>query len=247
MSKEIKIFFSLACMVLVTLHVYNLFKLDMISLVLLCVAILPWVSRWISPWVQKCFESIKFGDFEAKFRELKETVDATKQELDKFKSIYIGMEDDYLKTCSRFNPNAETKELDKLASLLKSKAKGLASIDFLFSGLENTDDQALAFGAACALHVRPQIHAVDGVLNLLDNIVSQDDLRNFRLKTVYRLLMAINQIVMLDLRENNTILTDVQRAKIECVIKKTAENKRCKNDDTATFALKIRDKVQQNT
>jgi len=50
------------------IHIYpNEIVLDQISLVMIRIGILPWVSEWLS--------SIKMGGFEAKFRELESKVE----------------------------------------------------------------------------------------------------------------------------------------------------------------------------
>lgn len=226
-----KIVFSLIAVLAGALHTFGLLKFDAIGMSLLMVATIPWASSWL--------ESIKFGNFEAKFRELKEAVVATQKELDQLKSTYLEMEKDFLKSCAEFNPDAPATELDKLASKLKAKAKGLTSIDFLFSNLAESSDQAEVFGAACALHVRPQFHAVDAVIGLMDELSKTSDLRRFRLKTIYRLLMAVDEIVKLDNRNDDGLLTDEQRSGIVRVLGQLQSHQRCLNDDTSHYAAKI--------
>lgn len=226
-----KISFSLIAILAGALHTFELFKLDIIGMSLLVLAIIPWASSWI--------ESIKIGNFEAKFRELKEAVDATQKELDKLKSTYLEMEQDFLKACSEFNPDADKIELDKLASKLKAKAKGLISIDFLFSNLVSSSNQSEIFGAACALHVRPQFHAINSVISLIDVLSNTVDLRGFRLKTIYRLLMAVDEIVKLDTRNNNGLLADEQRRNIARVLGRLHSHPKCISDDTSKYAAKI--------
>ncbi|WP_222840461.1 hypothetical protein [Aeromonas hydrophila] len=226
-----KIAFSLIAILAGALHTFGFLKFDAIGMTLLMLATIPWASSWL--------ESIKFGNFEAKFRELKEAVDATQKELDQLKSTYLEMEKDFLKTCAEFSPDASAAELNKLASRLKAKAKGLTSIDFLFSNLAETSNQAEVFGAACALHVRPQFHAIDGVISLIDALSKTADLRGFRLKTIYRLLMAVDEIVKLDTRNDDGLLTDEQRKGIARALEQLQSHQRCITDDTSQYAAKI--------
>ncbi|WP_417361268.1 hypothetical protein [Gallaecimonas pentaromativorans] len=226
-----KISFSLIVILAGALHTFGLVKFDVIGMSLLMLAAIPWVSSWL--------ESIKFGNFEAKFRELKEAVVATQKELDQLKSIYLKMEKDFLMTCSEFNPDAPATELNRLASNLKAKAKGLTSIDFLFSNLANSSNQAEVFGAACALHVRPQFHAIDAVIDLIDTLSKTEDLRGFRLKTIYRLLMAVDEIVKLDTRNKDGLLTDEQRGGVVRVLGQLQSHRRCIGDDTSQYAATI--------
>jgi len=227
-----KIIFSFIAILAATFHTFEWgVKFDAIGMSLLLLAAIPWGSSWL--------ESIKVGNFEAKFRELQEAVDATQKELDQLKSTYREMEQDFMKTCNEFDPDAPATELNKLASKLKAKAKGLTSIDFLFSNLANSSNQAEVFGAACALHVRPQFHAIDGVINLLDALSKTATLRDFRLKTIYRLLMAVDEIVKLDTRNDESLLTDEQRKGIARVLAQLQSHPRCLADDTSQYAAKI--------
>lgn len=226
-----KIFISLIAVSAGVLHTFKVVEFDPIGMSLLLLAAIPWASSWL--------ESIKVGNFEAKFRELKEAVDATQKELDQLKSTYVEMEKDFLKTCAEFNPDAPATDLNKLASKLKAKAKGLTSIDFLFSNLANSSNQAEVFGAACALHVRPQFHAIDSVISLIDMLSKTPDLRGFRLKTIYRLLMAVDEIVKLDTRNDDDLLTPEQRQDIARVLGQLQCHRRCADDDTAQYAAKI--------
>lgn len=229
-----KIAFSIAGIVAGVLHTSGLVEFDLIGLALFAIAIIPWASSWL--------ESIKVGDFEAKFRELKEAVDATQKQLDQLKSTYLEMEKDFLATCAEFDPDATATVLNKLASKLKAKAKGLASIDFIFSDIAASSDQSLVFGAACALHVRPQFHAIDGVVSLIDAISKTSNLRGFRLKTIYRLLMAVDEIVKLDTRNNDGLLSSDQRHRIDKVLVQLAAHPKCMKDDIATYANRISSK-----
>ena len=226
-----KIGFSVLAILAGTLHTFGLLMFDAIGMSLLMLAAIPWASSWL--------ESIKVGTFEAKFRELKDAVDATQKELDLLKATYHEMEKDFLKTCAEFNPDAPATELNRLASKLKAKAKGLTSIDFLFSNLANSSNQAEVFGAACALHVRPQFHAIDGVISLIDALSKTSDLRGFRLKTIYRLLMAVDEIVKLDTRNDDGLLSNEQRREVVRVLSQLQSHHRCITDDTSQYAAKI--------
>jgi len=230
-----KIAFSIAGLIAGVLHTSGVVKFDTIGLALFALAVIPWASTWL--------ESVKFGDFEAKFRELKEAVDATQKQLDQLKSTYIKMEKDFLETCAEFDVDASATELNKLASKLKAKAKGLASIDFIFSDIVNTSDEGLVFGAACALHVRPQFQAIDGIIRLLDAISNTNDLRDFRLKTIYRLLMAVDEIIKLDAINNDGLLKSDQRHDVAKILGKIAVHPKCVNDDIATYAKRIVSKL----
>lgn len=226
-----KIFFSFLAIVIGVLHTLDIFRLDAIGLAIFGIATLPWISRWL--------KSIKVGDFEAEFRELKAVVEATQNELDQLKLTYQEMEVDFIKSCKDFDPEASSTELNQLATNLKAKAKGLISIDFIFKDLVNSSDEALIFGAACALSVRPQFHAIDKILDLFLILSESPDMRGVRLKTIYRLLMALDEIIKLDYRNRKDLLTDEQRERIKDILIKIKKHPKCLNDDTATYANRI--------
>lgn len=230
-----KLAFSLTFVVVAVLHIQRVVEWDVIGLTLLILAAVPWASSWL--------ESIKLGDFEAKFRELQESVDATRKELRQLKATYSEMEAEFLLACAKFDPEASSTQLNKLASELKAKAKGLASIDFIFSDLATTSDQSRAFGAACALQVRPQFHAIDGVVGLLDALSQSEDLNGFRPKTVYRLLMAVDEIVKLDSRTAEGLLSEQQRRDVGRVMRQIEVNMTCAPDDTSKIAARIAAKL----
>lgn len=230
-----KAVFSIVIALLAVAHVSHAITIDAAGMALIGLAMVPWASSWL--------ESIRVGDFEAKFRALQQTVDATKKELDEIKATYQVMQDDYLDDCKAFDPDAPAAELNRLATRLKAKAKGLASIDFLFADLAQTGDQGLAFGAACALQVRPQFQAIDGVVRLLDALAQTPDLRGFRLKTIYRLLMAVDEIVKLDARNGRTLLSDAQRGALAAALQQLARHARCVGDDTEDYAQRIGGKL----
>ncbi|WCN15554.1 hypothetical protein GV054_18910 [Marinomonas mediterranea] len=196
------------------------------------------------PWAPKWLESVKFGDFEAKFRKIKEELDATKQEVSLLKHRYSELEDDYLNECKKFDPDASPQVLNKLATSLKGKAKGLSSVDFLFRDLNLNSPQHIAFGAACAMQVRPAFHALDAVTNLLSALAKKPDINGYRLKTIYRLLMAIDEVVRLN--EKNQDVELVSKKQSESIKKMTVlvvDNPQCRNDDTAKLASKIAEKL----
>ena len=136
-------------------------------------------------------------------------------ELDNLKKRYSALEEEYLETCDEFDASATSQVLDKQASKLKAKAKGLSSIDFLFDDLSAKSSQGVILGAVCTIHVRPQFHVLSSLISLINNLASIDDLMLFRLKVAYRLVMAIDSIVKLNKKNEVSLIDDEAKDKLK--------------------------------
>jgi len=236
MSNLPKIIVSAISVAGLIIHLYpNEIELDQISLVLVCIGILPWVSEWLS--------SIKMGGFEAKFRELESKVEKTELELGNLKKRYSALEEEYLETCNEFDVRATSQVLDKLASKLKAKAKGLSSIDFLFDDLSGKSPQGVILGAVCAIHVRPQFHVLSSLVSLINDLSSIRDLSFFRLKVAYRLIMAIDSIVNLNKKNEVSLIDDAAKEKLKNALEQMADHPYFKDDDVSQKCITVVDKL----
>ncbi len=226
----------LICAAAIAVHVLTPYQFDQYVVMFMLIGLIPWLPKWL--------ESVRLGDFEAKFRKIEEELQATRDEVDQLKKRYTELEADYLAECEKFDPEASAAALNKLASSLKGKAKGLASVDFLFHDLSPGSPQYIAFGAACAMQVRPAFHTLDAIVSLLTGLAGKSDLGGYRLKTVYRLLMAVDEVVRLNSKnEDVELVSPEQAARIRTMAGLIAQNPRCRDDDTAAFAVKIADKL----
>jgi len=231
-----KIVTSAIAIIGLVVHEYpNDIKLDEISIILICVGILPWVSEWLS--------SIKMGGFEAKFRKLEDKVEQQEVELDNLKARYSALEEEYLETCSEFRVTSESSDLDKLASKLKAKAKGLSSIDFLFTNLSVNSPQGKLLGAACAIHVRPQFHLLPSLVSLVEQLGSTNELKPLRLKVVFRLIMAIDSIVNLDNKNEASLIEPEYQEKLKAALKKMSTHPYFINDDVSKKCMSVASKL----
>lgn len=241
-----KLAITILSLIFFALEVTGSIKVSWTAVVLLVIAFLPWAAPWL--------ESVRVGDFEAKFRELRsevaaarKDVDETRREVDTLKAAYQAMDTDYLAACAEFDPEASPSQLNDLASRLKARARGLRAIEFLFQGIDSEKDEGRVFGAACALHVRPQFEAIAGVTALIDKLASDVNLMRFRLKTVYRLLMAVDEIVKLDQRNKGTLLNEEQRTLITAALERMRTHSRCASDDTGELCARIVRKLAKPT
>ena len=231
-----KYLLPLLCAAAIAVHILTPYKLDQYVVMLVVIGLIPWLPTWL--------ESVRVGDFEAKFRKMEEELQATRAEVEQLKKRYTELEDDYLAECEKFDPEASAAALNRLASSLKGKAKGLASVDFLFNNLSISSPQPVAFGAACAMQVRPAFHTLDAIVSLLSGLAQKPDLGGYRLKTIYRLLMAVDEVVRLNSKNEGIELVSAEQAeKIRRMAVLISQNARCRNDDTAGFALKIAEKL----
>ncbi len=226
----------IVCVALIAIHLLTDYQIDQYIIALALIGLIPWAPTWL--------ESVKYGDFEANFRKVEAELAATKVEVEVLKNRYSELESDYLAECEKFDPDASAQALNKLASNLKGKAKGLSSLDFLFQELNLNSPQYLAFGAACAMQVRPAFHALNSVVNVLTEVAKKPDINRYRLKTVYRLLMAIDEVVRLNTKNQDVELVSKEQSEsIKRMAKFIIKNPRCKDDDTAELASKIVEKL----
>lgn len=223
-----KTLFSVVVSIVAIIHIAGIVNLDAVGLGLVALAVVPWVSQWL--------ESLKVGDFEARFKDLQETLDETREELVELKSMYQSLDDDFLALSNEFDDKSSASDLQKLASQLKAKAKGLGSIDFLVESLGSDAKQSFVFAVACALQVRPQFHAVDNLMACLNGLCKYDDLNGFRLITVYRLVIAVDELIKLNNRANESLFSDKQLSSLSKVLTRISEHPRCMNDDVAKKA-----------
>lgn len=163
----------------------------------------------------KIFERItSFGAFgvEIQLEKIKEKVDSANNEILSIKHQLDSLQTDYLSSAKVFNPNSSAKERDKLASDLKKAASSLDNIDFLLTSLNKTEKETNVFAAACAIQVNPHPKFFKPIVDYLDIVVKEKDLNKLTLKTLYRLVMCIENIARTDNSRNDRHISATDRA-----------------------------------
>jgi len=203
--------------------------------------ILYWLKRNYSEQLSMLFEavrkrieqgsSLKLGPVElGEIKELRDSVQQTQNFVDDLKAKYTSLESAYLASAQAFEPDAPVFDLDELASQLKSLASGLPSLDFMkyiaVSGITQPD----LFALSCALQVRPQADFAVPLASILENIAVKVNLSNFRLRTLYRSIMAIENIIRVDNRQPSKALDNDDRSRIKEALEKFRESPRCVED-----------------
>lgn len=183
------------------------------------------------------------GGFEAKFRELEVKVEKQEQELDNLKARYSALDEEYLETCNEFRVDSTSAQLDKLASKLKAKAKGLSSIDFLFHDLTVHSPQGNILGAACAIHVRPQFHVLPSLIALIEQLGASKELKPLRLKVAYRLIMAIDSIVNINDKNEISLIEPVWQERLKVALKMMSSHPYFVDDDVSEKCSKVANKL----
>jgi hypothetical protein len=202
---------------------------------------LIWLKRNHNEQISMLFEavrkrieqgsSLKLSPVEiGELKELTKTVKQTQNFVDDLKAQYSSLENAYLATAQAFDTDGPVFDLDELASQLKSLASGLPNLDFMkaFSVSEITQPELYAL--SCALQVRPQTDLAVPLASILENIAERPDLSNFRLRTLYRSILALENIIRVDDRKLRKTLPTDDRTRIKEALLKLKESPRCVDD-----------------
>ena len=203
--------------------------------------VLYWLRRNYSEQLSKLFEavrkrieqgsSLKFGPVElGELKELRDSVQQTQNFVDDLKAQYTSLEDAYLATAHAFEPDAPVFDLDELASQLKSLASGLPNLHFMKDIAVPGIAQPDLFALSCALQVRPHVDFAVPLASILESIAEKVNLSNFRLRTLYRAIMAMDSIIRVDNRQTDKVLGTYDRSRIKAALARFRESPRCAED-----------------
>ena len=222
----IAILISIGAILLASLHTLTSIDIDAIGLALLGISALPWIIPFL--------KSAKLpGGIELEFKELKRKVEETKHEIDILKEERRKAEEEFLFVCDQFASGLPTKELDKLGTELEALSGSLPGIDFLEENLlieKLKENQGRTYGTACAIQVRPQSHFFKPLINLINEAAKTTDLAGARLKVIFRIVMAIENILNLDRRKTDPILKAGESNTAKTALEKLANHRRSIDD-----------------
>jgi hypothetical protein len=201
-----------------------------------------WLKRNYSEQVSMLFEavrkrikqgsSLKLGPVEiGELKELRDTVKQTQNFVDDLKAQYSSIENIYLATAQAFDPDSPVFDLDELASQLKSLASGLPNLDFMKAFSVSDISQPELYALSCALQVRPQADLAVPLASSLEYIAERPNLSNFRLRTIYRSILALENIIRVDDRKVSKNLGTDDRLRIKEALVKLKESPRCADDN----------------
>ena len=172
-------------------------------------------------------------------RELKETVQQTKAEVEDVSNKLDAVTDQYLETAESFDPLSDAKDIDKVGSNLKSYAASLDNIDFVFEHLNKDADQSHVYGAGCAIQVRPQPKFLEPLANYILMLSASPNLKKIRLRVAYKLVQAMENILRSDNKKPEPVISTTQRTLAKKALDSLKGHRRSRDDHAANGAKSI--------
>jgi hypothetical protein len=194
------------------------------------------------------FSEVKVGDISLKFQQLEERVavaegkaESAQEQLDDLtvdrKELDAPLE--------AFDSDASSKDLDALASALRPIASAIENpADYEQDLLPGATEEKV-FGAAIVARSQPKARFAEPLAAQIDHLAADKDLRGFRLKTVYRLVMALETVLRTDNRLSRRKLNAELRRRISDALESLAASRRCREDDQANGTRGIGARIQR--
>jgi hypothetical protein len=177
-----------------------------------------------------------FGAFgvSVQLDKIKESVEATQKDVVNLKNQFAGLTEEYKKTADTFDPNSSATERDKLATDLKRQAGAIENITPYLNALTLQASEAEVFGAAIIFRKHPHPKCFMPVVNYLKAIAETRNLNKLTLKTIYRLIMVIGEVIRPDNIRAERVLSEQDRQAAVQAITKIKLTERAQEDDRAT-------------
>lgn len=182
----------------------------------------------------RTFSEIKVGDVSLKFQQLEERVAAAESKADGIQQDLDALAVDRAELdtpLAAVDLAAHAKDLDELASTLRPIAATLADPTPYEIDLAPGAPEAKVFGAAIVARAQPKARFAQPLIDQIDYLAADAQLRSFRLKIVYRLVMALETVLRTDNRLSRRKLTADVRLRATTALRALAANPRCVADD----------------
>lgn len=176
-----------------------------------------------------------FGAFgvSVQLDKIKESVEATQKDVVNLKNQFAGLTEDYKKTAATFDPNSSAAERDKLATVLKKQAGAIENIDPYLNALDLKAAEADVFGAAIIFRKHPHPKCFMPVVNYLTAVAGTKNLNKLTLKTLYRLIMVIGEVIRPDNVRPERLLNGQDRKDAISALIKIKQSDRAQEDERA--------------
>jgi hypothetical protein len=176
-----------------------------------------------------------FGAFgvSVQLDKIKESVEATQKDVVNLKNQFAGLSEEYKKTADTFDPNSSATERDKLAVDLKRQAGAIEDVTPYLSALNLQALEADVFGAAIIFRKHPTPKCFMPIVNYLNAIGETKNLNKLTLKTIYRVIMVIGEVVRADNARAERVLSEQDRKEATQAITKIKLTERAQADDRA--------------
>ncbi|MFA5327625.1 MAG: hypothetical protein WC384_07530 [Prolixibacteraceae bacterium] len=179
-------------------------------------------------------------------KDIRESIESTQQNVMSIKKQLDAFQEEFIEQSQEFDPEAPPEDLDDLATDLKRYAAALDNIDFVLNDLKKGSVENKIFAAACAIQVRPQPKFFSPIITLISEINDSINLNGLRLKTLYRLVICVENIARADnSRPRNRIINDETRKQAVEVLSTLKKSTRAKLDSLQNGKKSIGTRIER--
>lgn len=194
------------------------------------------------------FSEVKVGDVSLKFQQLEERVAVAESKAESAQEQLDALAVDRKELdapLAAFDSQAPGKDLDALASALRPIAATLEDPAQYEQDLAPGAPEEKVFGAAIVARSQPKARFAEPLTAQIDHLAADKALRGFRLKTVYRLVMALETVLRTDNRLSRRKLNADLRRRMSDALEALAASPRCQEDDRANGARGIGARIRR--
>ena len=178
--------------------------------------------------------SFRLGDFSVEFQKLEQRVavaeskaDSVREDLD---DLTVGRAD-FDQQLEAFDPEASPDALDEIARRVRSTANALTDTASFEADLSPGSPEDKVFGAVLVARSQPKGQFALPLISQIEYLAKDSQLQGFRLKVVYRLVMALETVLRTDNSLTRRRLSEDLRRRARTALNALAENPCCTEDD----------------
>ncbi|WP_156907436.1 hypothetical protein [Thalassobaculum salexigens] len=211
---------------------YDYIKLiveTIVSWQVLALLVLYYLSR--NPKLIERIVSLDVGGFKVELREIKEELEANRQEVEELSAEIANEREIFTETLANVNEHASMRELTEVRERLRAQAQTLDDPEYIRSLLTGQDRPADVYGAGIAIRANPRPEFLRPAIDCLDRLSQSDNLKSVRLNFVWTLTKAVHQILVTDLKHSpkpRLAREDLEHA--QAVLDRLAKNPRVLRD-----------------
>ncbi|MCS6622727.1 hypothetical protein N0B44_07380 [Roseibacterium beibuensis] len=199
-------------------------------------------------FLRRAVDAFSFGGLEVKFREISEELEENKRlteaALETIDQLVVDRSQ-YDAVAEDFDGEAPAVALDKLAARLKTVAGGVTDVSSYVDDLAPGATEAKVFAAAVLASRRPEPAFAAPFALQMDHLAADDALRGFRLKTLYRLVMAMEEVARADNVRDPRLIDGKLRGRMARALERLARSPRPRADDSENGRRGIGARIQR--
>ena len=176
------------------------------------------------------FTKLKLGPLEAEFRQLRQELEETKQQVGELEADINDYERQLQSLAETFDPNAPVAELASTREALKALAGNIEDPAVIRRGLSSDVNAAELYAAAEIARAKRDVTLFEDVVACLDRLGSDAKLSGVRLHTVWTLTSALHRTLIADHKHGVKRLTTEQLERARAVLAKLVANPRVLSD-----------------